>query len=74
MHRSREYFDMGNAIGKLADNRDILCFQEVYGYSAVVLTSFRRWLPGWNISHSECVDAQNFPDPASGGCVIAICP
>ena len=74
VHRKHEYFDMVNAIRKLAFNTDILCFQEVHGLRASVLSSFRRWLPGWNISHSECVDFQNFPDPASGGCVIAICP
>ena len=73
VHRPHEYFDMGNAIRKLADNRDILCFQEVHGYSAAVLTSFKRWLPGCNIMHSGCVDAQNFADPASGEWVIAIC-
>ena len=27
VHRHHEYFDMGNAIRKLADNRDLLGFQ-----------------------------------------------
>jgi len=39
-----------------------------------VVASFSRWLPGWSIVPSVCVDAQNFPDPASGGIVIAVCP
>ena len=73
VHRHHEYFDMGNAIRKPADNKDILCLQEVHGYNVSVLASFKRWLPGWNIMHSGCVDTQNFADPASGGCVIAIC-
>ena len=30
VHRHNEYFDMGNAIGKLALNRHVLCFQEVH--------------------------------------------
>jgi hypothetical protein len=74
VRRSHEYFDMGNAIRKLAVNRHILCFQEVHGHSAAVRASFNRWLPGWNIVPSVCVDSQGFPDPAAGGVVIAICP
>ena len=74
VHRTQEYFDMGNAIRKLALNRHILCFQEVHGHSSAVRASFNRWLSGWNIVPSVCVDSQGFPDPASGGIVIAICP
>ena len=74
VHRTQEYFDMGNAIRKLVLNRHILCFQEVHGHSAAVRASFSRWLPGWNIVPSVCVDSQGFPDPASGGVVIAVCP
>ena len=73
VHRSHEYFDMGNAIKKLAVNRHILCFQEVHWHYAAVRASFSRWLPGWNIVPSVCLDYQGFPDPASGGIVIAIC-
>ena len=65
---------MGNAIRKFANNRHILCFQEVHGHREAVVASFGRWLPGWNIVSSVCVDAQNFADPASGGGVIAVCP
>ena len=73
VHRHNEYFDMGNAVRKLAVNIDILRFQEVHGYNVAALASFKRWLPGWNIMHSGCVDTNFFSDPASGGCVIAIC-
>ena len=74
VHRTQEYFDMGNAIRKLAHNRHVLCFQEVHGHSAAVRASFGRWLPGWTIVPSVCLDYQGFPDPASGGIVIAVCP
>ena len=73
VRRSHEYFEMGNAIRKLAFNKHILCSQEVHGHSVAVRASFDRWLPGWNIVPSLCVDYQGFPDPASGGVVIAIC-
>ena len=74
MHRSHEYLDVGNATRKLAVNRHALCFQEVHGHRAAVVASFSRWLLGWSIVPSVCADAQNFPDPASGGIVIAVCP
>ena len=56
VHRAHSYFDMGNALRKLAVNRHILCFQEVHGHSVAVVASFGRWLPGWNIVPSVCVD------------------
>ena len=38
------------------------------------VASFSRWLPGWNIVPSVCVDDKFVDDPASGGIVIAVCP
>ena len=54
VHRSHEFFDMGDAIRKLVFNRNILRFQEVHGHRAAVIASFSRWLLGWNIVSSVC--------------------
>ena len=63
----------GNIVRQLSLTSDIICLQEVHGYSGEIVSELSAWLPNWKVFFSA-VTADGMAKRDSGGVLFAISP